>query len=267
MKKYFSFFRVRFQSGLQYRMASLTALTTQFLWGLMECLAYKALWESDAIAFPMEYSALVSYIWLRQAFFTLFNTLSTDNDIFGMIVDGGISYELCRPISIYSMWFSRNIGGRLAQATLRSVPVLCVAFLMPSPFKLGIPISLNAFLLFIITMFLGLGVTVAFCMLVYILCFFTISPQGLRMIMTGAVELLSGDLIPLPFMPEPFRSIIELLPFASMINVPFRIYSGDLAGSEMINAIVLQVFWLVVLIATGSLICKQAEKKVVVQGG
>ena len=87
------------------------------------------------------------------------------------------------------------------------------------------------------------------------------------MVMTGAVELLSGDLIPLPFIPEPFRSVIELLPFASMINVPFRIYSGDLAGSEMIKAIVLQVFWLIVLMVTGNLICKQAEKKVVVQGG
>ena len=33
MKKYISFFKVRFFTGLQYRMASFTALTTQLVWG------------------------------------------------------------------------------------------------------------------------------------------------------------------------------------------------------------------------------------------
>lgn len=267
MKKYYSFFRIRFQSGLQYRMASFTALTTQFMWGLMECLAFKALLESDTDAFPMEYSALVSYIWLKEAFLALFNTWAADNDIFGLITDGGISYELCRPISIYSMWFARNAGGRMAEALLRSIPVLLISFLLPAPYKMSLPASFEAFLLFLLTLFLGLGVTVAFCMLVYILCFFTISPQGLKMIMTGAVDLLSGGLLPLPFIPQPFRTIVELLPFASMQNVPYRVYSGDLNGRELVNAIGLQIFWLFALILTGSVICKKAEKKVVIQGG
>ena len=124
MKKYFSFFRVRFFTGLQYRTAAVSALTTQFVWGLMECLAYKALMDSNAIAFPMEYSAVVSYIWLQEAFFALFKTWASDNDIFGMITNGGIAYELCRPISIYNMWFSRNVGGRMAEAVLKRAQAL-----------------------------------------------------------------------------------------------------------------------------------------------
>ena len=267
MRKYFAFFKVRFQTGLQYRMASLTALTTQFVWGLMECLAYKALLESDGLAFPMEYSALVSYIWLKEAFLVIFTVLSMDNEIFGMIMDGSIAYEMCRPISIYNMWFSRTVGRRLAEAALRCVPVLLVAFLLPRPYKMGAPISLPAFGLFVFSMILGMGVTVAFCMLVYILCFFTISPQGWRMLLTGGVELLSGAIIPLPFIPEPYRTVLELLPFASMQNVPFRIYSGDLAGREMWLALELQLFWMLVLIALGKLLCAKAERRVVVQGG
>ena len=54
MKKYFSFFKMRFAAGVQYRMAAVTALTTQLIWGLMECLAYKALMDSNAVAFPMQ---------------------------------------------------------------------------------------------------------------------------------------------------------------------------------------------------------------------
>lgn len=267
MKKYYSFFKARFSTGLQYRMATLTALTTQFIWGLMECLAYKALLESNAITFPMEYSAVVSYIWLKEAFLVLFTTWAVDNDIFSLIIDGGIAYELCRPVSIYAMWFSRNVGGRVASAALRCGPVILCAALIPAPYRISAPINLKAFILFIITMILALGVTVAFCMLVYILSFYTISPQGLRMLLTGAVEFLSGCIIPFPFIPEPYRTVMELLPFGSMQNVPFRIYSGDLAGTDMINSIILQIFWFVVLLLCGWLICKRAEKRIVVQGG
>ncbi len=267
MRKYYSFFKLRFATGLQYRMASVTALTTQFIWGLMECLAYKALLESGAIVFPMEYSALVSYIWLKEAFLALFNTWATDNDLFGMIMDGGIAYELCRPVSIYAMWFSRNTGGRVAEAMLRCVPVLIGAFLLPRPFKIGAPASMGSLVLFCVAMMLGLGVTVAFCMLVYILCFFTISPQGWRMLLTGAVEFLSGAVIPLPFIPQPYRALIECLPFASMHNVPFRIYSGDLAGNDVVTAMMMQIFWFAVLTLLGMHVCRKAERKVAVQGG
>jgi ABC-2 type transport system permease protein len=248
-------------------MAAVTALTTQLVWGLMECLAYKALLDSDAIAFPMEYSAVVSYIWLKEAFLALFNTWAADNDIFSMIVDGGIAYEMCRPVSLYGMWFSRSVGGRVAEAILRCIPVLLGAILVPAPYKISGPFSLGAFGIFVLTMILALGITVSFCMVIYMLCFFTISSQGWRMLFMGAVEFLAGSIIPLPFIPEPYRNVIELLPFASMHNVPFRIYSGDLLGYDRMKAIILQVFWVVMLNIIGTLLCKKAERRVVVQGG
>ena len=37
MKKYLSFFRLRFNTGLQYRAAALAGIVTQFFWG---CLLY-----------------------------------------------------------------------------------------------------------------------------------------------------------------------------------------------------------------------------------
>lgn len=83
----------------------------------------------------------------------------------------------------------------------------------------------------------------------------------------GAVEFLSGSIIPLPFIPQPYRSIIELLPFASMQNVPFRVYSGDLAGSGLVKAAALQIFWILMLNVIGVALYKKAERRVVVQGG
>ncbi|MDR2559396.1 MAG: ABC transporter permease, partial [Oscillospiraceae bacterium] len=71
MKTYLSLFRIRFINGLQYRAAALAGLSTQFAWGFMEILAFSAFFRANPAAFPMEFSHLVSYIWIQQAFLAL----------------------------------------------------------------------------------------------------------------------------------------------------------------------------------------------------
>lgn len=267
MKKYLSFFRLRFTMGLQYRAAALAGIITQFVWGFMEIMMFRAFYRADASAFPMSFSATASYIWLQQAFLAFFAAWMMENEIFDSIMDGNIAYELCRPINIYNMWFSRSIANRLSRAVLRCFPVLIVAVFVPQPYGMDAPASFGCFLLFLITLVLGLAVTVSFCMLIYVLSFFTISPQGLRMVFTSAVEFFAGAVIPLPFFPEKVQQIMELLPFASMQNVALRIYSGSMSGGQMQKAIILQIFWLVIITMAGKLLCRLAEKRVTVQGG
>ena len=173
--------------GLQYRAAAIAGMTTQFAWGFLEIMMYRAFYEADAGAFPMTFSATSSYIWLQQAFLAFFAAWMMDNEIFDSIVSGNIAYELCRPIRVYNMWFSRNIANRLSRAVLRCFPILFVAAFLPEPYGIAKPVDVVHFALFILTLILGLMVTVAFCMLVYVLTFFTISPQGLRMVFTSLV--------------------------------------------------------------------------------
>ncbi|MCM1175988.1 MAG: ABC-2 family transporter protein [Blautia sp.] len=267
MKKYLSFFRLRFSMGLQYRAAALAGIVTQFTWGLMEIMVFYAFYRSDASAFPMTLSATSSYVWLQQAFLAFFMAWMMEGEIFDSIINGNIAYELCRPIDLYNMWFARSIANRLSRAVLRCFPILLVAAFIPEPYGIAAPAGPLHFLLFVITLILGLLVMVSFCMLVYVLTFFTVSPQGLRILFNSTVEFFSGALIPLPFFPEKVRQIMELLPFAAMQNVALRIYSGSMNRVEMEKAIVLQIFWLAVITLTGKKLCKAAERRVIVQGG
>lgn len=267
MRKYISFFRIRFSMGLQYRTAAFAGVVTQFAWGFMEIMIFKAFYEADAAAFPMSLSATVSYIWLQQAFLAFFAAWMMENEIFDSVVNGNIAYELCRPIRIYNMWFSRSLANRVSRAVLRCFPILLVAVFVPAPFGIAAPASVMHFVIFLITLILGLLVTIAFCMLVYGLTFFTISPQGLRMVFVSLVEFFAGAVIPIPFFPEKMQKVLELLPFASMQNVALRIYSGSMTGPKMQKTILIQIFWLVVLLFVGSSLCRFAEKKVTVQGG
>lgn len=267
MKKYISFFKLRFSMGLQYRTAAFAGIATQFVWGFMETLMFKAFYEADASAFPMTLQATCSYVWLQQAFLALFMGWFMENEIFDSIVNGDIAYELCRPINVYDMWFARSTANRFSRAVLRCFPILLICSLLKPPYGIMAPVSLSAFLLFLVTLVLGTLVTVAFCMLIYMICFFTVSSMGVRMVALSVIEFFQGGVIPLPFFPENIRNIMELLPFAAMQNVALRIYSGDLAGDEMNRAIFLQIFWLIVLVAAGKALNRLAMKKIVVQGG
>lgn len=267
VRKYQSFFRLRFVQGLQYRAAAVAGIVTQFVWGFMAIIAFSAFYEADPAAFPMSFQDTVTYVWLQQAFLALFNTWMLENEIFDTISNGNIAYELCRPIRIYNMWMARSLANRFSRAVLRCSPILIVAFFVPAPYRMVIPPDLGTFLLFLLSAFMGTAVATAFCMIVYGLTFFTISPQGVRVLFASLVDFLAGGIIPIPFMPDKVRAVMELLPFASMQNAPLRIYTGSLSAEKVEVMLGLQFFWLIALVFIGSSLCRLAERKACIQGG
>lgn len=267
MKKYLSFFRMKFIAGLQYRAAAYAGCATQFVWGAMEILLFRAFFEVGEEAFPMSFEALSSYIWLQQAFLSLFMTYTMDNDIFASISDGSVAYELCRPVQIYYMWFTRSMASRLSKAILRSIPILVVAAFLPKPYRLSLPVDAIATVWFFVTLVLSFLLVVSFGMIIYIITFYTISAYGVRIVIIGIVEFLSGDIIPIPFFPDNVRVVIELLPFASMQNIPLRVYSGNIEGVELLGRVGIQLFWVMIIIIMGKYMMQKALRHVVVQGG
>jgi ABC-2 type transport system permease protein len=147
------------------------------------------------------------------------------------------------------------------------MPILIVAAFLPGPYNISLPVSLSAGLLFLLSMTLGFMLLVAFSMLIYISAFYTLSPMGIRILTISVLEFFTGAIIPLPFFPESLQTLLYLLPFASIQNTPFQIYNGYMKGNEVSAAIMIQAVWLLVLLASGKLLMKQALRKVVVQGG
>lgn len=267
MKKYLSFFRLRFSMSLQYRVAALAGLVTQFVWGGMLILAFAAFYRSDPGAFPMSFHATATYVWLQQAFLMLFQPWAFEGDIIESIQTGAVGYELCRPLSVYNMWYTRTVANRAASAFLRCWPVVIVSALLPAPYGLMAPPSAGALLWAVFSALLGALVSAAQCMLVYLSTFYTVNSAGVRTMAAALADFLQGSVIPLPFLPDGVRAVLELLPFAATLNAPLRIYSGDIAGAYLYRTVALQAFWLVVLVALGKAIERNAMKKTLVLGG
>lgn len=267
MRPYFAFFRIRFIHSLQYRVAALAGLMTQFAWGFMLLLSYQAFHQAGPAGFPMTLPELSAYVWLQQAFLALYMTWFFESDIMESLRGGQIAYDLARPVDLYWRWFCRAAANRLAKAVLRSAPILVVALLLPEPLRLPLPPGPAELLLFLLSTLLGLGVVVACSMFVYISGFYTLSVMGIRILFMVVVDFLAGAILPLPFFPEGAQRVLQLLPFAAMQNLPLRLYSGNIAGAAAAQGIALQLFWLAALCWLGHRWMARSLDRVIVQGG
>jgi ABC-2 type transport system permease protein len=268
MRRYISLLRVRLLNGLQYRAAALGGLTTQFFWGTMLVFIYQAFYSGGAAganAFP--YRDLVSLIWLQQAFISFVFLYDWDSELLDSITSGGISYELCRPVELYPVWYVKLLSKRLSSGALRFPPIVIIALLLPRPYNLAPPASAVSFLLFVTALFLGLFLLVAISMLIYISVFKTMSPIGSIGILSVVGEFFGGSTIPLPLMPEWLQRVCIALPFRWTADFPLRVYSGNIGTADALTGIAVQLVWIFVLAGAGALVMKRMTRLAVVQGG
>lgn len=267
MKAYISLLKVRFLNGLQYRAAALGALTTHFFWGMMAIFLYDAFYTSGAVQQSFSFQQLVTYIWLQQALIPFVMLYDWDNELFDMIITGNISYELCRPVSLYWLWYVKLLSKRLSSAALKCSPIIIMAFLMPAPYRMTLPENPVLFLMFVLTLLLGVLLMVSISMIIYISVFKTMSPVGSMAFMGLVGGFFSGMTIPIPLMPEWLQKICYIMPFRWTADLPLRIYSGSIGINEAILSAGVQLVWLVIIAGIGRVFMKHITQRAVIQGG
>ncbi|MDR1569094.1 MAG: ABC transporter permease [Oscillospiraceae bacterium] len=267
MKPYIALFRMRMIAGMQYRAAAWAGAATQFFWGLIFIMIYSAFYRSSAVEPPMRWNQLATYIWLQQMFLFIVMIWAQDNELLRHVTDGNVAYELCRPYDLFKIWCARLLAFRLSSSFLRFLPILIIAFLLPAQYKMSPPVSLGAAGLFLISLSLGLLIVTAVSMFIYILTIITLSPVGSRLIISVAADFLMGAVIPIPLMPASLQRVLDWFPFRYISDLPFRIYSGSIAGGDALFQMGVQVAWIIGLFMLGRLSFNKVMRRVVIQGG
>jgi len=190
-----------------------------------------------------------------------------DQDILEQIKNGGVAYELCRPYDLYWWWYFKHLSKRYAGCLLRCYAVIIVAMLLPAPYNLSLPVSLEAFILFLVTLILGSFLITSICMIINIIAFFTYNEKGISSIIYTIGHLLSGIEIPLPLLPAIMLTLTEFLPFRLISDLSQRVYSGNISITYGLQSVVLQIIWIIILIIVGKSLMKKALSKVSIQGG
>lgn len=267
MKQYISFFKLKFTVGLQYRAAAIAGISTQLFFGFVNILVYMAFYSSGTtnnVGISIE--QLTTYLWLNQSFFALIYIWFRDNDLLKMIKNGDIAYELCRPSNLYIMWFTRILATKLSSVLLRGGPLLIIASILPSPFRIIYP-DIQTILLFILIMAISSVLITAIIVLIYVISFYMLDEGGIMGIFSSISDILSGQAIPLALFPNALKSIVSFLPFAYISDFAFQVFCKNITGLSIIKGLIVDILWIIIIIFLGIKLTDQILKRVVVQGG
>lgn len=267
MRQYISFLRLAVMKGLQYRVAAIAGVFTQFFFGFIFIMIFEAFYAYSNVVQPIQLTQLIQMVWLQQAFLVFIMLWHRDSELYNMIVSGNIAYELCRPTNLYHYWYARLLGSRLAGAILRCLPIIILALFMPEPYRLYPPENISVLLLFIATLTGAVLITVCISMFIYISIFYTLSPTGSFLVAGILGEFFAGLIIPIPLMPKALQTLTAFLPFRYFGDLPFRIYSGNIPLQDGIEGFMIQMIWIGILSILGNRWMKTATKRVVVHGG
>lgn len=267
MKSYLTYFKLRVITELQYRASAIAGIFTQLFFGLVFVMVYLAFYESGSTSLPMSLQQLITYIWLQQAFYAIVNNNAMDSELFNMVKNGNLAYELLRPQNLFIKYFFKNVSKKIVATTLRCWPILIIGTLLPYPLHLSLPASITNFILFIIALALSCILISVLNVIINILTMYTIDERGFLGTYSVVCDLFMGGIVPLPFLPSFLKKISYILPFRYMSDLPFRVYSGSINISEGWTLIMCSTIWIIVLFGAGLLITKKATTKAVIQGG
>ena len=270
LQPYLAVFRARFQLLLQYRAAALAGFGTQCWWGAIKVMVFAAFLSGD-VASPMTLRQTIDYIWLAQALLTMI-PWSADPELAQMVRSGDVAYERLRPVDAYNYWYARAVARRTATPLLRAIPmVITTGVLLPAiglaQWGLSAPAGVSAAVIFAFSLVLVVALASAFSTLLDLLVVATLSERGVNVFVAPFAIVLSGNLIPLPLLPDWMQPVLRYQPFAGLLDFPLRIYSGHLRGLPALTALARQAVWIVVLIAVGRLLTVRVMSRLQTQGG
>jgi ABC-2 type transport system permease protein len=270
VRGYVAIIAARFRALLQYRAAALGGLFTQTFFGLVRIMILHAFYAASATAAPIALPRVVSYVWLGQATLLLI-PWRTDEDVAEQIRTGNVVYELTRPLDLYTVWFARSLAWRTAPVFLRMLPMFVVAMIivpMIAPgWELAPPASAAAFAMWIACFAGAVLVSAALTTLINVTLMWTLTGDGVPMLIATCATMFGGLIIPLPLFPEWAKPVLFALPFAGMLDMPSRVFSGDIAVSNAPWVLAHQLAWTLALVALGRWLLSRGVRRLVVQGG
>jgi ABC-2 type transport system permease protein len=266
-------FSARFLLMLQYRAAAFAGFLTQCWWGGIKIMVYAAFYRASAASThpAISLAQVATYTWLNQALLALM-PWGCDPEVALAVRTGVVTYDRLRPVDAYAYWYARAAAYMTARAAPRAILMALVAGLaMPllgfRELSWAPPPSAAHAALFVLSLVLLVCLSSAFMMLLNIAVVVTLNDRWVSQSLNPLLVVLSGSLVPLALYPDWAQRALFLQPFAGIVDIPFRIYSGNLVGALAYEGLALQLMWIIVLVVVGRVWMSRAMRRLEVQGG
>lgn len=262
MLKYLSELKMSFKSNLVYRFDLIVGILATFL----QVVIYLSIWQSlyngqaqiDGVSFEMVTTNFVIGLAI------VFSYNISDLDIQNKLKDGSIANEFLKPVDFKKVLFARNLGKILFKLLTNFLPAFILSLIFYNIYLQTNPLYI---FLFFLSLIFGLIIYWCISMIVQLAAFWIWNVWSISTIKNVLVSIFSGSLIPLWFMPEGIRKVVEFTPFYSIYYSPMQIYLGNTTGLNILYTFLSQGCWIVLLLVVINIMWYFGKKRVIVQGG
>jgi len=252
-----------FQRQLTYRAATLAGLATNFFFGILRVAVMVALYGERSEVAGMDLQAAITYTGLAQAVIAYLSIFGW-YDLMHTVNSGEVASHLLKPLGYFRYWLALDLGRALVALLLRGVLIMVIYALF---FQITVPHGLMQWLALGLALILGWVLSFAWRFLVNLAAFWTPNALGIGRFAFGIAWVLSGFFMPLRFFPAWAQTLCALTPFPSMVNTTIEIYLGLLTGTALLWALLIQLFWILLLIVICQLVLRAGVHRLVIQGG
>ncbi|MCQ2514047.1 MAG: ABC-2 family transporter protein [Ruminococcus sp.] len=209
---------------------------------------------------------MIVYIFLMFLTSTLVSSGGT-YDIGEEIRDGSIAMRLIKPISYNATFLFQELGNKAMTICILIVPMVVGVEIVRFNFTGAVQFNILYFLLYLVSCVLAYLINFFFNICFGFIAFVIKYLWGANLMKNCIVGFLSGQTIPLAFMPEVLEKVFLILPFASLNYTPVMIYIGMYNGTTLLYFLGLQVFWALFFWGLSKLLWSVSVKYLAVQGG
>jgi len=263
MKTFLALIHTSFRRQLTYRAANLSGLATNTMFGFFRAAVLIALFKDRTMVNGMSLQAAITYAGFTQA---LIGYLSFFHwwDLMHSVYDGQIASDLLKPIRLIIYWLGIDIGRALGSLLIRSLPLFIVFGLF---YDLILPDSLLEWAAVFCSLGLSLLISFGWRFMVNLAAFWTPNALGIGRFAFGLSWTFSGFFMPLDLFPEWLAAIARWTPFGASVYIPIQIFTGIISGMDLLQGLLIQVLWVVLLWGLDRIILSLGIRKLEIQGG
>ncbi len=252
-----------FRRYATYRGATFAGVFTNTVFGFIRAYVLIALFAAVPAIAGFHVSEAVTYTFVSQGMLMPLYLWGWQ-EIADTVYSGQIATDLYRPFDYQTYWLAQDAGRATYHGIFRGIPPFVVGALF---FTLRLPHEPQTWLFFIASFYLAVAVSFAMRFMVNLSSFWLLDVRGVHGVAAAAWTLLSGFTIPLQFFPHVARRVIDFLPFRAMFELPLNIFLERVHGTAAVTTLLLQLFWVLVLLGAGRLMLGASTRKLVLQGG
>lgn len=216
--------------------------------------------EAEATIAGYSYYGMVAYYLMTMMGRAFSSMPGLASGIARQIRDGEIKKYLIQPVDLLGFLLLQRIAHKVVYYSVATLPFALVYFLCRGFFTDGWPDG-QTMMAFLASLLMGFFIGYFMEASIGLIGFWFLEVTSLLFVYMLLSFFLSGHMFPLDMLPQPWSTIVDLMPLKYLAYFPAAIFLGKVQGDALTQGLLVEAAWLVFFILLSRLMLWRGLKR------